>query len=253
MGGKKKVTETSRQSQNYQNQENINTGPWGPQQPYIQQMFGEAQRLYNQGPQQYFPGQTYVDPSAYTLQGIQQLANLPGVQSDPLYGLASGFIGNSLNSVPQVGHIQDYLAAQLDPNTQMRAPVPGYAQTKPMPMGPQNPYDWKTSGGYAAPPQSAPFNDALAALGGGPQDQMMRQLQAAQMGPQQPMFGIPGMPMSQAANPRMMLPQGPLGQAGKLPRPTPGARGKGGASNLGNTIKLKIPKGGKTSRVGIRR
>lgn len=125
MSGGRRTTETT--NQNYNNQENINTGPWGPQQPFIQDMFGEAQRLYNQGPQQYYPGQTYVDPSQYTMQGIYGLANLPGVQQDPLYGLASGFIGNSLNSIPQIGGIQDYLGAQLDPNTQMRAPVPGYA------------------------------------------------------------------------------------------------------------------------------
>jgi len=34
------------------------SSPWGPQQPYLESGFAGAQDLYNQGPMQYYPGQT---------------------------------------------------------------------------------------------------------------------------------------------------------------------------------------------------
>jgi len=35
--------------------------PWKPVQPYLRQGFEEAQSLYEQGPNQFYPGQTYID------------------------------------------------------------------------------------------------------------------------------------------------------------------------------------------------
>lgn len=50
-----------------------NNDPWGPQQPYIKEIFGEAQRLYNDPSRpQFFPGQTYASPSNATLTGLQR-------------------------------------------------------------------------------------------------------------------------------------------------------------------------------------
>ncbi len=43
--------------------------PWGPQQPYLKQGFEQAQGLLNQGPQEYYPGQTVSDTSAATTAG----------------------------------------------------------------------------------------------------------------------------------------------------------------------------------------
>jgi hypothetical protein len=41
--------------------------PWAGQQPYLTSTFQEAQRLYNQGPMQFYPGQTYADPTTEQL------------------------------------------------------------------------------------------------------------------------------------------------------------------------------------------
>jgi len=49
--------------------------PWVGQQPYLTDIYGESQRLYNQGPMQFFPGQTYASPSDRTIQAEQMIAN----------------------------------------------------------------------------------------------------------------------------------------------------------------------------------
>lgn len=42
------------------------SAPWAPQQPYLQKGFQEADKLYDQGPQQYYPYQTVADVSTPT-------------------------------------------------------------------------------------------------------------------------------------------------------------------------------------------
>ena len=42
----------------------VPTGPWGPQIPYIQQLFSEANNLYQSGGPQYYGGQTVADRPA---------------------------------------------------------------------------------------------------------------------------------------------------------------------------------------------
>lgn len=103
-------------------------GPWAPQQPYLTGMFSEAQRLYDQGPQQFYPGQTYVNPSAYSMAGIHQLANLGNVQNDPLYQLGSLFIGNSLGGM---GGLTDFLGNQMNSGTQIGPYSPQQAPALP--------------------------------------------------------------------------------------------------------------------------
>lgn len=49
--------------------------PWVGQQPYLTDIYGESQRLYNQGPMQFFPGQTYASPSDRTIQAEEMIAN----------------------------------------------------------------------------------------------------------------------------------------------------------------------------------
>ena len=41
------------------------TGPWGPQVPYIKSGFEQARKLYEQGPPDYYPGETLAgfDPA----------------------------------------------------------------------------------------------------------------------------------------------------------------------------------------------
>jgi hypothetical protein len=48
--------------------------PWVGQQPYLTDIFGEAQRLYRQGPMEFFPGRTYAAPSERTLQAEEMIA-----------------------------------------------------------------------------------------------------------------------------------------------------------------------------------
>ena len=49
--------------------------PWVGQQPYLTDIYGESQRLYQQGPMQFFPGQTYASPSDRTIQAEEMIAN----------------------------------------------------------------------------------------------------------------------------------------------------------------------------------
>ena len=49
--------------------------PWIGQQPYLTDIYGESQRLYRQGPMEFFPGQTFAAPSDKTLQAEQMIAN----------------------------------------------------------------------------------------------------------------------------------------------------------------------------------
>lgn len=71
--------------------------PWGPQQPYLENMFGYAQNLYNQGPQQFYPGQTWVDPNQLELLGrTNALGYSTGPQLNQLIGGAQGSLGQAL-------------------------------------------------------------------------------------------------------------------------------------------------------------
>ena len=84
--------------------------PWGPQQPYIKQIFSEAQRLYNDPTKpQYYPGQTFADPSQATLQGLAG-AEARAQQGNPLVGQAQGEIGKTLSG--------EYLRPDVNPYLQ---------------------------------------------------------------------------------------------------------------------------------------
>jgi hypothetical protein len=56
-------------------------------QPFLSYGLGEAQRLYQAGGPQYYPGQTYVSPSQTTQTGLQALENR-AMQGSPLIGQA---------------------------------------------------------------------------------------------------------------------------------------------------------------------
>lgn len=61
------------------------TTPWVGQQPYLTDVMGQAQRLFQGGPQQYFPGQTVAPFSPQTQMGMdalmqQGMAGPPGAQ-----------------------------------------------------------------------------------------------------------------------------------------------------------------------------
>lgn len=70
--------------------------PWGPQQSYLKDVFGQAQGLYNQGP---FQGPFIGQASPYTAQGQQMLSDI-----------GTGKIGPNVNNNPYLqSSIQDAL------------------------------------------------------------------------------------------------------------------------------------------------
>lgn len=64
-------------------------------QPFLSYGLGEAQRLYQAGGPQYFPGQTYVSPSETTLTGLQALEQR-AMQGSPLMGAARGAVQSAI-------------------------------------------------------------------------------------------------------------------------------------------------------------
>lgn len=65
------------------------SSPWAPQQPYLTEGFSRAKGLLDQGPQQYYPGQTVADTSGFTQQG-QNTAMTRAQQGNDLAGYTTG-------------------------------------------------------------------------------------------------------------------------------------------------------------------
>jgi hypothetical protein len=65
-------------------------------QPFLSYGLGEAQRLYQAGGPQYYPGQGYVAPSQTTQTGLQALEQR-AMQGSPLVGQAQQQIGNTIS------------------------------------------------------------------------------------------------------------------------------------------------------------
>ncbi len=59
------------------------SAPWKPQQPYLQQIFGEAQRLYEDEGPEYFPGTSVVPFSPQTEQALGMTEQM-ALQGSPL-------------------------------------------------------------------------------------------------------------------------------------------------------------------------
>lgn len=68
--------------------------PWSEQKPYLTKGFSEAEQIYNKGPSEYYPGQTYVDMSDPTQQGLQGQINQAGQPT--VTGAASDYTSNTL-------------------------------------------------------------------------------------------------------------------------------------------------------------
>jgi len=65
-------------------------------QPFLSYGLGEAQRLYQAGGPQYYPGQSYVAPSQTTQTGLQALEQR-AMQGSPLVSQAQQQIGNTIS------------------------------------------------------------------------------------------------------------------------------------------------------------
>ncbi len=73
-------------------QEKTEVEPWRVQAPHLEGIYNEAERLYHAGPQQYYPGQTWVDPNYLELLGrMNQLGFAGGPMQEALGGIYSGF------------------------------------------------------------------------------------------------------------------------------------------------------------------
>ena len=96
-------------------QKNLSTSsvsnPWGEQIPYLKQIFSEAKDIY-ETPKEYYPHQTYVSPSASTLEGLDAQYNRAS-QGSELFNTAKDqnlatIGGDYLNSNPYLdGAIQN--------------------------------------------------------------------------------------------------------------------------------------------------
>lgn len=70
--------------------------PWSGQQPYLTKGFAEAENLYESGPQQFFPGQTYTDMSPARMQGLFGSLGLAGSGGNPA-DAASSYANQTLS------------------------------------------------------------------------------------------------------------------------------------------------------------
>ncbi len=69
--------------------------PWSGQQPYLTKGFSEAEKLYNQGPQSFFPGQTYTDMDPARQSALQGTIGEAG-NSNNVVNAATGYAQNTL-------------------------------------------------------------------------------------------------------------------------------------------------------------
>ena len=86
-------------------------------QPFLSYGLQEAQRLYQAGGPQYYPGQTYVGPSQTTQTGLQALEQR-AMQGNPLVGAAQGAV-------------QGAIQGQQSPAAQMYQNIYGQAASSP--------------------------------------------------------------------------------------------------------------------------
>ena len=85
------------------------TEPWGPQADELANIYKEARRIYEGGPQQYYPGQTWVDPNQLELLGrMNQLGFATQQMPGMLGGIYSGF-GSLVNPMAS-----PYLESMID-------------------------------------------------------------------------------------------------------------------------------------------
>lgn len=74
--------------------QSTSTQPWKEQRGYLADIFGQAQNLYQQGPQEYYPGATVAPLSDATQQGISALQQ--SAQGSPQQAAMGSWLGNTL-------------------------------------------------------------------------------------------------------------------------------------------------------------
>ena len=108
------------------------TEPWSEQKPYLQSGMSEAARLYNQGPAQYYPGQTYTNMSDPTVAGLGMQTAI-AASGNPLVSGASNLAQNTMSgaylspeSNPWLSQTYQSSADQLNKNFS-ESTLPGLA------------------------------------------------------------------------------------------------------------------------------
>ena len=72
-----------------------NTSPWGGQQPYLTNLFKRAENLYQQGPLEFYPGETYAGMSPVSGQALEGITQR-GLEGSPLNAASGGYLQDVL-------------------------------------------------------------------------------------------------------------------------------------------------------------
>ena len=164
------------------------TEPWKGQQPYLTAGFSEAKNLYDQGPADFFPGQTYSNMDPATSQGLFSQYQT-ATDGNPLVGGAASNLTDTLSgkyltpeSNPYLSGTFDTAADKLSENFE-RSVIPGISSQFGATGGAGS-----TMHELALGTAAGEYTDSLRGLGsdiygGNYANERNRQLQAAQMAP----------------------------------------------------------------------
>jgi hypothetical protein len=121
----------------------VATGPWESQVPYINQLFNEAGKLYNNGPPSYYPDSTVAAPNPTVTGSQNAITGYIGAQQPVNAGMLQGAarVGDNsfANPAYQTGMIGATAAGQALPNMTGGVNVSGELN-KSLGGGAMNPY-----------------------------------------------------------------------------------------------------------------
>lgn len=163
MGGKGGPSGTTQSTQTAE--------PWGPQQPYIKDIFSGAQSLYQGAAPVYFPGQTYAPQTGAQnagLQGLIDMSSFDPLQFIPSQSLANISGGNYLNANPAFGQLtqasQNNYGEILGNQTQAPFAQSNYGETARGAVDPfaQSNYGEGVNQNYISPFSSSNYGEVIA-------------------------------------------------------------------------------------------
>lgn len=90
--------------------------PWEGQQPYLRDLFRQAQNIYRSGyGQQYYPGQQVAQFSPYTQAGLQGMGMFGTQQSPQQQAMGQYMMGGMMDPYGQAGLGMDYVGGPVTP------------------------------------------------------------------------------------------------------------------------------------------